>query len=227
MQGPSRFGEPRVAHLVHGLLSPQTFETAITAHRAGQSFAVLIRNQKVHVSDPQPLDDSVAHREQSASRVLEGYIERRTRRRAEDTFFGSSELLRDSMRAFPTEEMDSRRSSILDEAREQGFPDGLAELLYDIAWEEGIDPAIGFELVRTGLGVAPPDKGLVTGAQTPTVDRYLPTWMFPPTPPDQLLRERILRVSFRRLRGLLEAEQDPREAFRRFANEPDVGHYGY
>jgi hypothetical protein len=51
--------------------------------------------------------------------------------------------------------------------------------------------------------------------------------MFPPTPPDQLLRERMLRVSFRRLRGMLEADENVDEAFRRFANDPDVGHYGY
>jgi hypothetical protein len=42
-----------------------------------------------------------------------------------------------------------------------------------------------------------------------------------------MLRERMLRVSFRRLRGLLEANDDVDQAFRLFANEPDVGHYGY
>jgi hypothetical protein len=51
--------------------------------------------------------------------------------------------------------------------------------------------------------------------------------MFPASPPDQLMRERALHVSFRRLRSLLERHHDVEEAFRRFANEPDVGHCGY
>jgi hypothetical protein len=116
---------------------------------------------------------------------------------------------------------------ILEESVQEGVPIELAELLYDIAWEEGLDPAIGFELVRTGLGVGPPPEGVSNVAEVPTADRYLPAWMFPATPPDLMLRERMLRVSFRRLRGLLEANDDVDQAFRLFANEPDVGHYGY
>ena len=107
------------------------------------------------------------------------------------------------------------------------MPTKLAELLYDVAWEEGLDPAIGFELVRTGLGVAPPSDGVSTATDAPAVDKYLPAWMFPPTPPDALLRERMLRFSFRRLRHFLEETDDVDSAFRKFANEPDVGHYGY
>jgi hypothetical protein len=37
----------------------------------------------------------------------------------------------------------------------------------------------------------------------------------------------MLRMSFRRLRGLLEEHPQPEEALRAFAREPDVGHYGY
>ncbi|MEX2570998.1 MAG: hypothetical protein WD737_06810 [Gemmatimonadota bacterium] len=173
-------------------------------------------------------DDSVASKEQSAHRALEGYRERRRRRRGEDTYFGSSAVFRQAAEeGFSVEELDSRRSSILEEAQEDGLPRDLAELLYDIAGEEGLDPAVGYELVRTGLGVAPPAEGVSTVAQEPAADKYLPPWMFPATPPDQLLRERMLRVSFRRLRGFLEAEEDIDEAFRKFAREPDVGHYGY
>ena len=54
-----------------------------------------------------------------------------------------------------------------------------------------------------------------------------PAWMFPATPTDQLLRERMLGVSFRRLRSFLEAEEDVERAILDFANEPDVGHFGY
>jgi hypothetical protein len=124
-------------------------------------------------------------------------------------------------------ELDSRRSSILAEAAAVGMPVELAAFLYEIAREEGLDPALGFELVRTGLGVAPPPDGVSTAPAAPSADRYLPTWIFPPTPTDELLRERMLRLSFRRLRSFLEADEDVERAFRDFANEPDVGHYGY
>lgn len=167
-------------------------------------------------------------REESAITALEGFRERRRRRRGEDTYFGSSALLRATIEEGITEEaLDSRRSSILEEAQKEGVPQDLAELLYDVAWEEGIDPAVAFELVRTGLGVAPPDGGVSTAGEAPATDKYLPAWMFPATPPDQLLRERMLRFSFRRLRSFLQKVDDVDEAFRLFANEPDVGHYGY
>lgn len=172
--------------------------------------------------------DSVVSKEQSAQRALEGYRERRRRRRGEDTYFGSSALFRSAIEEGVTaEQLDSRRSSILEEAEQEGVPLDLAELLYDIAWEEGLDPAVGFELVRTGLGVVPPEEGVSTAAEAPATDKYLPAWMFPATPTDQVLRERMLRFSFRRLRSFLEEEEEVDEAFRRFANEPDVGHYGY
>lgn len=178
--------------------------------------------------DPPNARDALARRERSAQRVLEGFRERRRRRRGEDTYFGSSALFRAAIEdGISVEDLDSRRSSILEEAVSEGVPSELAELLYDVAWEEGLDPAVGFELVRTGLGVAPPTDGVSNIADEPAVDRYLPAWMFPPTPPDALLRERMLRFSFRRLRRLLQEEEDVDEAFRKFANEPDVGHYGY
>jgi len=175
-----------------------------------------------------PNSDSVEGREASAQRALAGYRERRRRRRGEDTWFGSEELFREVVtRGLSIDELDSRRASILEESEEQGVPPDLAELAYDVAWEEGLDPAVGYELVRTGLGVAPPEDGVTTRSDQPEADRYLPTWMFPATPPETMLRERMLRFSFRRLRSFLEEEGDPDEAFRRFANEPDVGHFGY
>jgi len=180
------------------------------------------------MTDPGHPDESSLHRTRSAQRALEGYRERRRERRGEDTYFGSSALLRAAVeQGLSVEDIDSRRSSIIDAARAEGLPLDLAELLYDVAWDEGLDPAIGFELVRTGLGVAPPPGGAVTAAEAPSTDMYLPPWMFPATPPDDVLRERMLRVSFRRLRSFLEAEEDVDQAFRRFASEPDVGHYGY
>jgi hypothetical protein len=179
-------------------------------------------------TDPQPFEDTVEARESSARRALEGYRERRRQRRGHDTYFGSVDLLGSTAHdGLNPSELESRRSVIMEEAVRDGMSAQLAEFLYDIALEEGLDPAIAYELVRSGLGVAPPPEGVSNVAEEPAVDKYLPTWMFPATPPDELLRERMLRVSFRRLRSFLESETDPYEAFRKFANEPDVGHYGY
>lgn len=178
--------------------------------------------------DAERPDDSAESKAQSAERALAGYHERRRRRRGDDTYFGSSALARSALESgISPEELDSRRSSILAEAEAEGMPLELAEFLYDIAWEEGLDPALGFEVVRTGLGVAPPPGGISSSTETPSSDKYLPTWIFPASPPDRLLRERMLRLSFRRLRSFLEEHEEVDEAFRRFAAEPDVGHFGY
>lgn len=172
-------------------------------------------------------EDSVQRREASARHALDAFRERRRRRRAEDTYFGSADVLL-GQRSEPLEpELERRRSDLVEAAEAEGMSHELAELLYDVALEEGLDPALGFELVRTGLGVAPPPEGLSNASAAPVMDKYLPSWMFPPEPTDHLLRERMLHISFRRLRSLLEQHPDIDEAFRRFAHEPDVGHYGY
>jgi hypothetical protein len=103
----------------------------------------------------------------------------------------------------------------------------LAEMMYDVAAEEGLDPVLAYELVCSGLGVAPPAGGVANASDQPASDKYYPTWLFPASPTDDVLRERMLRVSFRRLRSLLETHADPDEAFRAYAREPDVGVYGF
>lgn len=177
----------------------------------------------------EPLEgDSLERREESARHALHAYRERRRRRRAEDTFFGSLDVLVGSVHeGLEEREIDRRRSELVEEAEERGMSRELAELLYDIALEEGLDPALAYELVCTGLGVAPPPEGVSNAPADPMVDKYLPSWMFPPEPTDKILRERMLRTSFRRLRSILQEVDDVDEAFRSFANEPDVGHYGY
>jgi hypothetical protein len=180
------------------------------------------------MQQPNEPNDTVERREQSAQHVLHAYRERRRRRRDGDTYFGSVDCLtaRTEAEVEPAE-LQHRRSDILEEADEAGMSPELAELLYDVARDEGLDPALAFELVKTGLGVVPPDDGLSNAPSVPTTDKYLPPWMFPPTPTDKLLRERMLRVSFRRLLALLEEHEDAAKAFNQFANEPDVGHFGY
>lgn len=173
-------------------------------------------------------EDTAERRESSARHALDAFRERRRRRRAEDTYYGSVDaILARGGPAGEERELERRRSEIMEDAEAEGMPSELAELLYDVALEEGLDPALAFELVLTGLGVAPPPEGVSNAAQAPAVDKYLPTWMFPAEPTDQMLRERMLHTSFRRLRSLLEQNADIDEAFRLFASEPDVGHYGY
>lgn len=159
--------------------------------------------------------------------ALDAYRERRRRRRGEDTYVGSADLLGNLDELASKAEHERRRVEIMEDAAEAGMSPELADMLYAIAREEGLDPAIGFEIVRSGLGVAPPPGGISNAPQQPTTDKYRPEWLESPIGPDELLRERTLRLSFRRLRGFLEQHADPAEALRAFAQEPDVDHVGY
>lgn len=170
----------------------------------------------------------LAAREATAGRALNAYRERRRRRRAEDTYFGSADcLLVNAEAGLDAAELSRRRIDVVAEAVAAGVPPELAEMLYDVAREEGLDPVLAYELVRSGLGVSPPPDGVANAPSQPTSDKYAPEWLYPPVPTDAVLRERMLRMSFRRLRALLERHADPEEALRAFAREPDVGQYGY
>jgi hypothetical protein len=172
------------------------------------------------------LENTVERKEESARHALRAYRDRRRRRRGDDTYFGSTECFVE--RSEPEgPERERRRNELLADAEEANMSRDLADLLYDVAREEGLDPGLALELVRCGLGVCPPPDGLSNESAAPATDKYLPPWMFPATPPDNVIRERTLRTSLRRLRSLLETYHDVDEAFHRFANEPDVGHCGY
>jgi len=96
-------------------------------------------------------------------------------------------------------------------------------LLYDVAEEEGVDPAVAFEIVLCGVGVReltepPEDQWEEAQIEAP------PPWVNdePPTP-DAAARERHARVSFRRLRSIMENVPTAEAALRAFVSEPDVG----
>lgn len=181
------------------------------------------------ITDEPGNEEAMAEREERAGRALEAYRERRRRRRADDTWFGSADcLLANDVAAVEDEaERLRRRMDVVDEAHDAGMSPELAEMVYDVAREEGLDPALAYELVRSGLGVAPPPEGVTTGDDQPTSDKYYPTWLLPANATDDILRERMLRMSFRRMRAKLEEHDRPDEAFRAYAREPDVGLYGY
>lgn len=177
---------------------------------------------------PSERQGTEAERETSAGHVLHAYRERRRRRRAEDTYFGSVDcLLARAEEGLGEREMEQRRIEFLKDAEDEGMPMDLARMLYDIAREEELDPGLGYELVRSGLGVAPPPDGVTNAPSQPESDKYVPEWLGPAVPPDTLLRERTLRFSFRRLKRLLEEHEDAGEALRAFAREPDVAYLGY
>ena len=174
-------------------------------------------------------DWDMTERELRANRVLDAYRERRRMRRGEDTWFGGGEgLLESAEQGLNADELSRRRIDVIQEALDVGMADELAEMLYDVAREEGLDPVLAFELVRAGLGVLPPSEGVENAPVFATTDKYRPEWLEPPVDPDSVLRERTLRVSFRRLRALLQQHTgDAAAAFRAFAREPDVGPVGY
>ena len=174
-------------------------------------------------------EDAMAEREERAGHALAEYRERRRRRRSEDTYFGSADCLlaRDDAALEDEAERLRRRMDVVDEAQEAGMSAELAEMVYDVAREEGLDPVLAYELVRSGLGVAPPPDGIANAHGQPSTDKYYPTWLLPASPTDDVLRERMLRMSFRRMRAKLEEHARHDEAFRAYAREPDVGSFGF
>lgn len=117
-----------------------------------------------------------------------------------------------------------RRIELVEKAVEEGWMDReMAGEVYDVAREEGLEPAFAFELVRCGVAVCGPEEA----PEAPTVEKGRPAWLEEPVPEEEALHERRLRMSFRRLRHLLEEKGSPEEALIAFAEEPDVDTCGY
>lgn len=120
-----------------------------------------------------------------------------------------------------------RREHLVEKAAQAGFSVEFADEIYDIAEEEKIDPAIAFEVVLSGRGVlelVEPEPE--TWAETQV--EAAPQWISPEAPePTDATRERRLRLTFRRLRSLIESESSTDEALRIFDQQPDVGPVHY
>lgn len=120
-----------------------------------------------------------------------------------------------------------RRIDLVQRLVDSGHAVEYADEIYDIAEDEGLDPAFAFELVLNGIGVrelAPPneDQWLETQVEAP------PEWVADPDPePHAAMRERHMRSTFRRLRRLMEEHPSPRAALEAFAREPDVAEVQY
>ena len=133
--------------------------------------------------------------------------------------------LRDSVFTAPAGERPRRREELVELAvGKLSVARQSAEEIYDIAAEEGLEPAVAFELVRCGIAVCRFD-GEVDDA--PVVDTGNPQWLGDTPPPPEAVLERRLRATFRRMRGLLEKTESADAAFDAFVREPDVEDCGY
>lgn len=115
-----------------------------------------------------------------------------------------------------------RREALTAKAEEAGHSREYADRIYDVAIEEHLDPALAFQVVLDRLGVrelaeSPVDNLAETQVEAP------PDWIAQPPSPDEATRERHLRLTFRRLRSLIETHGSAEEALREFKHLPDVG----
>lgn len=121
-----------------------------------------------------------------------------------------------------------RHLEVVESARERtGLPLTTIELAYELALEEGLDPALALEILVCKVAVielseAPADEA---HAFTP------PEWVAPVVPPgipeDHVILERRMRKTFRRLRHMLEENDDLSRAIAAFAAEPDLAVFDY
>lgn len=98
-----------------------------------------------------------------------------------------------------------------------------AEQIYALAEEEELEPVYAFHLVRSGLGVREleePEQDMDEEA----VQQAPPDWVAEETVElEDVILERRLRASFRRLRSHLNNSASPADGVRNFLAEPDVG----
>ena len=119
-----------------------------------------------------------------------------------------------------------RREELTAQAIEAGHSREYADRIYDLALEEHVDPAVAFDVVLAGLGVRelaenPLDNWEETQVEAP------PAWIEESPGPVEAARERHLRLTFRRLRSLLDEHDSQEEALRVFKHQTDVGAVEY
>lgn len=117
-----------------------------------------------------------------------------------------------------------RRDILVEAAEDRGLERAVTEQAYDIAREEGLDPAFGLALVLDRLSVQP------LSSPRPDVEASEanePEWVDAPPEPALAERERRLRQTFRRLRSHLQEADSPRVAVETFVREPDLEMYDY
>jgi hypothetical protein len=132
---------------------------------------------------------------------------------------GTAECLIGKARSLQKDASRRRLELVEREVEEGRVARELAEEVYDLAREEGLDPLFAFALVECGVAIViEPDE-----PDAPAVSDRAPEWIHP-AHLERDDRERRLRRTFRRLRSLLERSATPEDALAAFAAEPDVGH---
>ena len=118
---------------------------------------------------------------------------------------------------------ENRREALLERAESRGLGRGEAEKAYDLAREEGLEPAYGLAVVAEGISV----QTFGGGAAVEAAETVEPEWIDRPPSRDAATQERRLRETFRRVRSFMESEESPAEALTRFAREPDLEVFDY
>lgn len=136
----------------------------------------------------------------------------------------SRRCLTEGIAALTVQEVERRHEALMAWAEsELGLTREYAEQVYALAGEEALEPAFGLLLVRCGIGVRElerpdPDGDEEASQQTP------PDWLSAETVElDDIMLERRLRASFRRLKAHLADSSDPAAAIAAFLEEPDIG----
>jgi hypothetical protein len=122
-------------------------------------------------------------------------------------------------------ELERRRVDLLDAlSRRSGVRVTILSTAYDLAEETGLDPVLALEIVGCGVGVIDlpgpePEESALSLA---------PEWVAPPDEPEaELALERRMRLTFRRMRTLLEQADDLACAVSDFLSQPDVDAVDY
>ncbi|HUE77709.1 MAG TPA: hypothetical protein VMM83_07185 [Longimicrobiales bacterium] len=118
---------------------------------------------------------------------------------------------------------ENRRETLIERAESHGLDRGDAELAYDLALEEGLEPAYALAVVGQGIAV----RNFGGSVSVDVREAVEPEWIDRPPSARDATREQRLRATFRRLRAFLDVEGTPREAIARFASEPDLESYDY
>lgn len=127
----------------------------------------------------------------------------------------------------PDREPERRHEALMESAAASGLERAEAEAVYALAQEVGLEPELALLLVSSGVGVVELEE-LATDPERIGIQQAPPDWVADGSVPvAEARRERRLRLSFRRLRGLLEESGSAADALRRFADEPDVAEGAY
>ena len=141
-----------------------------------------------------------------------------------DTDAGAGERLIRAVASLTGEPHERRHEALMEWAEtELKLDREYAEQIYALAEEEELEPVYAFHLVRSGLGVREleePEQDMDEEA----VQQAPPDWVAEETVKlEDVVLERRLRASFRRLRSHIDSGTSPADGVAEFLKEPDVG----